>query len=40
MKQYPFDYNIFPDNSPEMFKDMCRKIEEHFPDAEKKNRIS
>lgn len=36
MKQYPFDYNIFPNNSPEMFKDMCRKIEEHFPDAEKK----
>ncbi len=29
MKNYPFDYNISPDNSPKAFKDICRKIEEH-----------
>lgn len=32
MKTYPFDYNICPDNSPEVFKKVCKKIEEHFSD--------
>lgn len=35
MKKYPFDYNICPDNSPEAFKDACRKIESHFANLQK-----
>lgn len=32
MKDYPFDYNVSPDNSPEAFKKVCKKLEEHFYD--------
>lgn len=37
MKTYPFDYNIYPDNSPEAFKRVCGKIEAHFTDLKKEN---
>lgn len=30
-----YNYNIFPDNSPAHFKEVCRKIEKYFPNAKK-----
>ena len=34
MKNY--DYNIYPDNSPKVFKETCQKIENAFPAFSKK----
>ena len=31
-----FDYNIFPNNNPLEFKKACEKIEQAFPEANKK----
>ena len=33
-----FDYNIYPDNSPEEFKKVCKLIESQLPQA-KKNKL-
>ena len=30
-----FDYNIYPDNSPEKFKKVCKLIESQLPQAKK-----
>lgn len=34
-KVYDFNYNIFPDNSPEKFKETLLKIERNYPKARK-----
>lgn len=31
-----FDYTIYPDNSPQKFKEVCEKIEIAFPNAHKR----
>ncbi|MCU6719897.1 hypothetical protein OCV67_08150 [Porcipelethomonas ammoniilytica] len=31
-----YDYNIYPDNSPQKFKETCKKIEKAFPNANKR----
>lgn len=36
MKNYPFDYNIYPDNSPKLFKETCSKIEKNISELAKK----
>ncbi len=33
---YKYDYNIYPDNSPQKFKETCDKIEAFLPNAHKK----
>lgn len=37
MRKYPFDYNIHPDNSPEMFKAACEKIESSISGLQKRD---
>lgn len=37
MRQYPFDYNIYPDNSSEMFKAACEKIESSISGLQKRD---
>lgn len=39
MRKYPFDYNIFPDNSPEVFKEACKKIEATLPPTFEKKKL-
>ncbi len=34
---FQYDYNIFPDNNPEKFKETCKRIQLKFPQAEKKD---
>lgn len=35
MRKYEFDYNIYPDNSPQKFKEACSYIEKANPDFNK-----
>ena len=32
MREYKYDYTISPDNSPQQFKEFCRKIGKAYPD--------
>lgn len=34
---FQYDYNIFPDNNPEKFKEVCKWIQLKYPQAEKKD---
>jgi len=36
MKEYKYDYTIFPDNSPEKFKETCKRIENELTITKKK----
>ena len=33
MIDFKYDYTIYPDNSPEKFKETCKIIEEKYPNA-------
>ena len=39
-KVYNFDYTIYPDNSQEVFKNTCTKIENNYPDIVKENLLT
>lgn len=34
---FQYDYNIFPDNNPEKFKETCQEIQSKYPQAVKKD---
>lgn len=39
MKEYEFEYSIYPDNSSSIFDETCEKIDRAFKDAEKQEKL-
>lgn len=36
MRKYPYDYTIYPENSPEKFRETCAVTENKYPDLKKR----